>query len=58
MATIIDGILTGVIDSEIINETYIIPDGVTRIGDDAFSDCYNLKKITIPEGVTSIGQTH
>ena len=42
MATIIDGILTGVINSEIINETYIIPDGVTRIGDDAFSDCYNL----------------
>ena len=35
---------------------YTIPDGVTRIGDNAFSVCSNLTKIDIPEGVTSIGE--
>lgn len=28
---------------------------VTKIGDNAFNDCYKLTSITIPEGVTSIG---
>ena len=34
---------------------YQIPDGVTSIGDSAFSDCSSLTSITIPDGVTSIG---
>ena len=33
----------------------IIPDGVTSIGENAFSDCRNLKSITIPCGVNAIG---
>ncbi len=33
----------------------IIPDGVTSIGNYAFSNCANLANITIPESVTSIG---
>lgn len=33
----------------------IIEDGVTRIGDDAFTGCSGVKSITIPESVTSIG---
>lgn len=33
----------------------IVPDGVTTIGDKAFSICINLKSLTIPEGVTYIG---
>ena len=33
----------------------IIPEGVTSIGDSAFSGCSGLTSITIPEGVTSIG---
>ena len=32
-----------------------IPDGVTSIGDGAFSGCSGLTSITIPDGVTSIG---
>ena len=38
------------------NGTYaIIPEGVTSIGDRAFSGCNNMRSITIPESVTSIG---
>ena len=33
----------------------VIPEGVTSIGDYAFSACSGLTAITIPEGVTSIG---
>ncbi len=34
-----------------------IPDGVTYIGDSAFSGCTELKKINIPAGVTTIGMS-
>jgi len=33
----------------------VIEDGVTSIGDSAFSNCYFLSSITIPDSVTSIG---
>ena len=33
----------------------VIPEGVTKIGDYAFSDCSSLTSVTIPEGVTRIG---
>lgn len=34
-----------------------IPEGVTRIGDEAFYDCDRLISVTIPDGVTSIGKS-
>ena len=35
--------------------SFIIPDGVTEIGDDAFRGCYFLESIVIPDSVTKIG---
>ena len=32
-----------------------IPEGVTKIGDDAFSGCTNLENVDIPDSVTEIG---
>ncbi len=37
------------------NGTIVVPASVTKIGDRAFHNKYNLQKITIPEGVTEIG---
>ena len=36
-------------------ENYHVPQGVTVIGDYAFSDCENLSSITFPDSVTAIG---
>lgn len=35
--------------------TVKIPYGITKIGDYAFRDCYNLESVSIPESVTDIG---
>ena len=35
---------------------YIIPNGVTMIGDYAFEDCNSLTSVTIPDSVTTIGR--
>ena len=35
--------------------SFVIPNGVTKIADSAFYNCWRLKSITIPSSVTSIG---
>ena len=35
--------------------SYIIPNGVSRIGAAAFAGCFDLKSVTIPNSVTSLG---
>ena len=40
--------------NNVINSA-IVADGVTSIGDRAFSECYSLGSIDLPESVTSIG---
>ena len=35
----------------------VIPDGVTRIGEDAFLGCTSLTNITIPKSITEIGES-
>ena len=37
-------------------KTFEIPDGVTKIGAGAFSECESLEKITIPDSVAEIGE--
>lgn len=39
------------------DEDVVIPEGVTKIGDDAFYNCISLESITIPDSVTSIGDS-
>ena len=37
-------------------KTYVVPSGVTSIGDCAFYSCSSLTSITIPSSITSIGE--
>ena len=41
--------------AERLDAEYAVPDGVTAIGEGAFLQCTNLKKVVIPEGVIAIG---
>ena len=54
-ALIVDGGKTLIIYAGNSATSYLIPEGVTSIGDYAFSNGSGLTEITIPEGVTSIG---
>lgn len=47
-------ILTKVGNRDIQKGTFIIPEGITKIGNAAFMDCDKLENITIPDGVTFI----
>ena len=37
-------------------QSTVIPETVTSLGDNCFSECFNLNSITIPESVTSLGE--
>ena len=58
----IDGVLFRKADKALISypagissSTYTIPQGITAIGDSAFSYCDSLTSVSIPDSVTSIG---
>ena len=38
------------------HKEYVIPDGVTTIGEGAFEDCRSLRSVTIPSSVKTIGK--
>ena len=39
------------------HSTFVIPDGITAIGDRAFYECKNLTSITLPKSVKAIGKS-
>ncbi|WP_371923202.1 leucine-rich repeat protein [Legionella sp. 27cVA30] len=48
-------VLIKVLDADIENGTFAIPNSVTRIGNGAFFGCRSLSAIHLPEGITQIG---
>ena len=38
------------------SDRFTVPHGVTRIGDGAFSECFELTELSLPDGLTEIGQ--
>lgn len=53
---IVNGVLIKVYDVDIKDGTFIIPNGVNSISKLAFSDCYSLESIVLPDSLTSIGK--
>ncbi|NMD38844.1 MAG: leucine-rich repeat domain-containing protein [Christensenellaceae bacterium] len=52
-AVIQNGVLVTMQNKDI--ESFVVPEGVTAIGDQAFSYCTSLKSVKFPEGLASIG---
>lgn len=48
--------LLSVSNSDIVNETFIIPKDIDVIEINAFTECFNLKRIVIPKNVLEIGK--
>lgn len=54
--SLMDNTKTLYINGEQPNGDLIIPDGVTKIGSNAFSGCKDITSVVLPDGVTSIGR--
>ena len=55
---IINGVLVEVDNSDIGPDgSFVIPDGVTSIGESAFYNCSSLTSVNIPDNVTNIGNS-
>ncbi len=52
---VMNGVLTEVKNEDIINGTFVFPEGITSIGESTFNGCRSLTSVTLPEKVTSIG---
>lgn len=52
---VINGILSKVIDDDVVDGIFTFPEGVTEIKDEAFQELIELKEIEIPDTVTKIG---
>lgn len=50
----IETVLYDVTDEDVENGVFVVPDGITAIGEWAFRRCTNLNKVVISNGVTSI----
>ena len=48
-------VLVKVENSDLINGTFTLPEGVTSIGAKAFVGCSSLRTLILPESITSIG---
>ena len=64
MFAVLDGVLFNKVEKELIcypagfnADTYVIPQGIRKIGDAAFYDCDSLTAVTIPNSVTNIGNS-
>ena len=50
---IVNGVLITICDKGITS--YVVPDSVTMISDNAFSGCHSLKSVKLHDGITNIG---
>ena len=53
---LVDNVLKRVTDEDIIDGTFIIPDGITKLEQKAFKDCESLVNIIIPSSIKNVGQ--